>query len=77
MYLQSRRAGMSINVFGGVKKKLKNLFQEHNIAPWLRDKWPILMYGEQIVAIPGICISDDWLYKTEKKSLIQPQWQPL
>lgn len=77
MYLQSRRAGMSITVLGGVKKKLKNIFQEHNIAPWLRDKWPILMYGEQIVAIPGICISDDWLYKTEKKSLIQPQWQPL
>lgn len=33
---------------------LKKLFQENNIAPWLRDRTPIIYDGNTIVAIPGV-----------------------
>ncbi len=37
-------------------KTLKNLFQEHNIPPWQRDRLPLLFCGDRLVAIPGIGI---------------------
>jgi tRNA(Ile)-lysidine synthase len=40
---------------GGVT--LKNVFQQHNIAPWLRSEWPVLTCNGEIAAIPGLAIA--------------------
>ncbi|MEQ1629178.1 MAG: tRNA lysidine(34) synthetase TilS [Gallionella sp.] len=34
-------------------RKLKNLLQEQNILPWLRDRTPLLFCGEELVCVPG------------------------
>jgi tRNA(Ile)-lysidine synthase len=38
------------------KRSLKKLFQEYSIPPWLRERWPLLYSGEQLVAVPGLFI---------------------
>ncbi|MDF2181780.1 tRNA lysidine(34) synthetase TilS [Neptuniibacter sp. CAU 1671] len=39
---------------------LKNLFQEAGVPPWLRASWPLLYAGDQLVAVPGICVAEGW-----------------
>ncbi|MEH6575838.1 MAG: tRNA lysidine(34) synthetase TilS [Amphritea sp.] len=39
---------------------LKKLFQENRIPAWLRDEWPVLVVGDEIVALPGICVCEGW-----------------
>lgn len=59
----------------GGSRLLKKLFQEHDVPPWLRDSWPICVVGEEIVAVPGICICEGW--KSEKKATgFALKWQP-
>ena len=77
MYLSNKQDGMSIKVAKRPLKKLKKIFQEQQIAPWLREQWPILMYKNEIVAIPGICINSEWMKECKNKSYFYPQWQPL
>lgn len=38
----------------GPTRQLKNLFQESDIPPWLRNNFPLIYYGEQLIAVPGI-----------------------
>ena len=42
----------------GVSKRLKALFQEARTPPWLRDAWPLLFDGGDLVAVPGIAIAE-------------------
>ncbi|MFT5707743.1 MAG: tRNA(Ile)-lysidine synthase [Oceanospirillaceae bacterium] len=77
MYLQCKNEGMTIEVAGRGRKKLKKLFQESAIAPWLRENWPLLMYDEAVVAVPGICVCEGWLEQGQKKSYLSIDWHPL
>ncbi|MBL4868153.1 MAG: tRNA lysidine(34) synthetase TilS [Pseudomonadales bacterium] len=42
----------------GGSQKLKKLFQEYGLEPWLRDLWPILSYGDDIIALPGLFVCE-------------------
>jgi len=77
MYLQVRADGMALIPVKRSRKKLVKLFQEHSVPPWLRDTWPLLMYDNEIVAVPGICICEGWLQVDKNKSLFWPHWQAL
>ncbi len=77
MYLQNRVDGMWVTPVNRPRKKLKKIFQEHNIPPWQRDNWPLLMYRDEIVAIPGVCICEGWFQKTRNKANFYLDWQPL
>jgi tRNA(Ile)-lysidine synthase len=37
-------------------RSLKKLFHEYSVPPWLRDRWPLLYLGEQLIAVPGLFI---------------------
>lgn len=39
---------------------LKKLFQEYGVPPWLRDAWPLLVCGDEIVAVPGLWVCEGW-----------------
>ncbi|MBE9396060.1 tRNA lysidine(34) synthetase TilS [Pontibacterium sp. N1Y112] len=43
---------------------VKKLLQEAGIPPWLKVHWPLLMVGEEVVAIPGICLCEGWQTKS-------------
>lgn len=55
-------------------RELKKLWHEYQIAPWLREQWPVLFYGEQIAAIPGVLVCRGFEASLEAPGLAW-QWQ--
>lgn len=39
---------------------VKKLLQEAAIPPWYRANWPLLYVGDELVAVPSICICEGW-----------------
>ena len=55
--LRNRRGGERFQVAANrPRRELKKLFQETGIAPWERDRLPLLCVGEQVIWVPGIGI---------------------
>lgn len=50
-------------------RTLKNLLQQHEVPPWLRERWPLLYCGDELVLIPGIAIADEYRAKNGEASL--------
>lgn len=71
--LDYRRGGERLRPLGrGGSVSLKQLLQEAGVPPWLRPDWPILYRGDQLVAVPGICLCEE---AVTKGGLI-PSWRP-
>lgn len=55
-----RAGGEEMRPYGRTKRRdLKRLFQEYRIAPWLRDRTPLLFSGDELVAVAGHFVSDE------------------
>jgi tRNA(Ile)-lysidine synthase len=55
------------------RRTLKNLFQEAGIAPWQRERLPLLYCGEDLVWVPGLGI--DARYQAAKNAAgLVPSW---
>lgn len=54
----------------GQRHSLKNLFQEAGIPPWQRQRTPLLFVGEDLAAIPGLCVCEPFAAPKEGKGLI-------
>lgn len=53
------RAGGMLHIVGrNGGRKLKKIWQECNVPPWLRDTTPLLFYGETLIAAAGIFITE-------------------
>lgn len=44
---------------------LKTLFQEAGVPPWIRDRIPLLYAGDQLVAVVGYWLADEFAVKGE------------
>ena len=44
-------------------RSLKNLFQEHGIPPWQRDRLPLLYCGDELVCVLGVAIAVEYQCK--------------
>jgi tRNA(Ile)-lysidine synthase len=49
----------------GHQRDLKKIWQAAGIPAWLRDDYPLLYIGDELVAIPDIGVADAWCVKTE------------
>lgn len=38
-------------------RQLKKLWQEFGVAPWMRDRTPLIFYGEQLIAAVGTFVT--------------------
>lgn len=56
-----RQGGEVINLPNRGRHKLKNLFQEWNVTPWLRDRIPLIFIGETCIAAVGYFIDPDYV----------------
>ncbi|WP_299195319.1 tRNA lysidine(34) synthetase TilS [uncultured Amphritea sp.] len=74
--LRNRRDGDRCKPVGrGGSCSLKKVFQELRVPVWQRSSWPVCVVGDEIVALPGICICEGW--QSEKKgSGFAVNWQP-
>jgi len=57
------------------RRDLKRLLQEYRLAPWLRDRLPLLYAGDQLVALAGLAVEQGFLAE-EGELGWQISWQP-
>jgi tRNA(Ile)-lysidine synthase len=38
---------------------VKNLLQKHSVPPWLRERLPLVCYGERLVAVVGVAVTHE------------------
>ena len=59
------KAGGLLHIVGrNGGRKLKKIWQENNVPPWLRDTTPLLFYGETLIAAAGVFITEEgWVEK--------------
>lgn len=53
-------------------RPVKHLFQEADIPPWLRKRWPLLFDGDALVAVPSLAIAAEY----QSIDGFRPQWRP-
>ena len=57
-------------------RSLKQLCQEADIAPWRRERMPLIYLDDTLVLVPGIGVAADWQAQPGEPSLML-EWQPL
>ena len=57
------------------RRSLKNLLQEARVAPWLRERLPLIFHDEMLVWVPGIGVDSAFQAGKGEPSL-QPRWSP-
>ena len=59
--IRFRQGGEKIRPAGDAHTRdLKTLFQEQAVAPWLRDRMPLIYRDNRLVAVPGVCVAEDY-----------------
>lgn len=62
--IRFRQGGEKIRPAGRKgRKDLKTLFQEADVPGWQRDKIPLLYAGDELVAVVGYCLADEFAIK--------------
>jgi len=55
--VRTRRAGDRL---AGRRKKVQDLFVDAKVPKAERDAWPLVVSGEEVVAVPGIAEAPGW-----------------
>lgn len=50
-------------------RTVKNLFQEHGIPPWQRERQPLIYIGEQLAAIVGVCVCEPFAARADEPGM--------
>ncbi|MCC5812366.1 MAG: tRNA lysidine(34) synthetase TilS [Ectothiorhodospiraceae bacterium] len=74
--LAPRRYGERCRPEGRGERQVKKLLQEAGIPPWQRMHWPILRDGNEIVAIPGVCVCEGYGVGEDETGL-ELRWEPV
>jgi len=69
--LGTKRDGLHFR-YRGMSRSVKKCFNENGIPPWLRDHYPLIYAGDEVAAIPGILVCDD--YSQEGACMLDWQW---
>ena len=56
--LMPNSSGLSLRPKGRPAKRLKHLWQEVGVPPWLRTVWPLLFQRGELRAIPGVAVDE-------------------
>ena len=65
LQIRFRQGGEKIKPVGQPHTRtLKNLFQQHSVPPWLRDRIPLLYLNDELIAVCGYWIADAYAVKS-------------
>ena len=67
--IRYRQGGEDFHMAGRPNKSLKKVLQESEVEPWLRSRVPLLYKDNQLVCVPGIGVSDDYVATAEEPGL--------
>ncbi len=70
-----RSGGERCRPAGRPRRPVKKLFQEAGVPPWQRGQWPLLMAGDEIAAVPGICVCEGFQVAPPGRGL-HLSWEP-
>lgn len=71
-----RQGGESLWPAGRSQRRdLKRLLQEYRLSPWLRDRLPLLFCGDELVALAGYAVANDWQAEDGEAGWVL-HWQP-
>jgi tRNA(Ile)-lysidine synthase len=74
-YFASRSGGETLRLGAGrPSRTLKNLLQEHDVAPWQRERLPLLFHDGRLVWVPGIGIAAEYACGAAAQGL-RPSWR--
>lgn len=74
--VRARRGGESLRlVKDGPRRTVRNLLQEALLAPWQRERLPLIYLGTQLVAVPGVGIDEQFRVPAGRSGWI-PVWLP-
>jgi tRNA(Ile)-lysidine synthase len=57
LVVRTRRAGDRL---AGRRKKVQDLFVDAKVPRAARDSWPLVVSGDDVVAVPGIAVAPGW-----------------
>lgn len=55
------------------RRKIKKIWQEHNVPPWLRSQIPLLFYNNRFISALGVFVIAENVCRKEKN--IQKNWR--
>jgi tRNA(Ile)-lysidine synthase len=55
----TRQEGLRFR-YRGMSRSVKKCFNEHGVPPWLRNYYPVIYAGDEVAAIAGILVCDDY-----------------
>jgi len=71
-----RRGGESLRLRSGARRRtVRNLLQEAELPPWIRERLPFLYIGNRLAAIPGLGVDAGFQAGPEQAGLL-PVWTP-
>lgn len=73
LHVRYRDGGESLRLKGRPHKSLKKILQEQGIAPWCRERLPLLYVDDELICIPGTGATE--LIATEDAVQLVIEWQ--
>ena len=69
--IKYRKGGEQIKPSGHkITKSLKNLFQENNVLPWVRDQIPLFYLDEELVSVGDLWFNQDYKAKEQEDGFL-------
>ena len=51
-------------------QKLKKLFQEYGVPPWVRDRIPLVYVGDQLAAVSDLWVCEEFVAKKDERGIV-------
>ena len=69
--IKYRKGGEQIKPSGHkITKSLKNLFQENNVLPWVRDQIPLFYLDEELISVGDLWFNQDYRAKEQEEGFL-------
>ena len=69
--IKYRKGGEQIKPSGHkITKSLKNLFQENNVLPWVRDQIPLVYLDEDLISVGDLWFNQDYKAKEQEDGFL-------
>ena len=69
--IKYRKGGEQIKPLGHkITKSLKNLFQENNVLPWVRDQIPLFYLDEELISVGDLWFNQDYKAKEQEDGFL-------
>jgi tRNA(Ile)-lysidine synthase len=59
----------------GRTRRAKKLLQQAGVAPWDKAHYPVVWWGDTVIALPGVAVADGWRSRVGWWPVWKPAWQ--